>query len=969
MFMMNIILALWWIWLPALLIWLYLRNKDKKPKSNGLNNENNQRWLQYIGSFSDVVKTKAEKHLIKTLLEGKSADQLYLDNQSSPDQAETNKVVTQPLATSSEPTLKYSEPVHVAKPKTPIDNTLILLYFGAFLLVASAGLFVAISGVTPILRTILVAVTAGLLYIGGLWIYKTKPKLMQAGLSFVGTGMVIAPLTGVAWYNLVAGQTGGAVIWLVTSLLCLGLYTHAFIYVKNNFMPYLLIGSFVSSIESLVLVGSMPNYVFAWVAVLLGIGFQVYRSFSKENQYLDEAQDNSAQILVPLSILGSLILIPNYGSAQLAVTLILSGIYYGALAFRLRPTMKEIYSPASQLALISGFSNVVYSQTDSFRSVMMFLAIVGLAYVVSVLIVSKQKLTENSLPHMGALVVFIATALSIAQPVDFTLYMAEAFILGAVVWIRFVNKEVLMVTGLILIALPFSVGQYALTHKLNSEVQSIICALPLLVFSALTILSYKRKSLNDQMMSASSLVLLSAVVLIGTTMTSGFVAVTVASIFLLMIFSALQYTTNDSKWWSVASVAITAPFFYAMIVKGFSSREFTIATAIMVGVNTTISLITREEIVRWILTAGILIGPVALGAGGSGFKWEETGYSVCYLVAMGSLVFARAVARGKLLVARNVPLSSYDKQSSLSFSAGYLLSAVIATGISLSSPDSQVLTSVVLTIVTIMLGGALYYIENEIKALAIIPILVQFIILSAIRPDLDKGLYVALTAILLSFVGAVIYLFIDTIKSLKSDDRTILLTSALVASFFGPGMILVNPKVQILFPVSLTIAGLLSFYHCRRESQGAKELSLLIIAFSVHWTLYLAGVKNIHIHTHIAMLLLGSFAWWRAMKNDNKNSLNYIYLAYVVATAPMILQALGGNSGGMYGIILIIQQVAFMTIGALINQKFLIKAGLWVALASVLYQLRGLGWAFLSIVAIILIGFAVYRLQKHDEVK
>jgi formate hydrogenlyase subunit 3/multisubunit Na+/H+ antiporter MnhD subunit len=88
---------------------------------------------------------------------------------------------------------------------------------------------------------------------------------------------------------------------------------------------------------------------------------------------------------------------------------------------------------------------------------------------------------------------------------------------------------------------------------------------------------------------------------------------------------------------------------------------------------------------------------------------------------------------------------------------------------------------------------------------------------------------------------------------------------------------------------------------------------------------------------------------------------------FLVATVPMVLQALSGTSGGTYGLILIVQQIGFMVIGIAINQRFLLRAGLWVALGSVLYQLKGLGWAFLAIVAIILIGIAMYRLQRHDD--
>jgi hypothetical protein len=43
--------------------------------------------------------------------------------------------------------------------------------------------------------------------------------------------------------------------------------------------------------------------------------------------------------------------------------------------------------------------------------------------------------------------------------------------------------------------------------------------------------------------------------------------------------------------------------------------------------------------------------------------------------------------------------------------------------------------------------------------------------------------------------------------------------------------------------------------------------------------------------------------------------------------------------------------------------------GLYVALAAVLYQLRHLGWAALSFLALFIIGMAVYRLMKSVDRK
>lgn len=43
--------------------------------------------------------------------------------------------------------------------------------------------------------------------------------------------------------------------------------------------------------------------------------------------------------------------------------------------------------------------------------------------------------------------------------------------------------------------------------------------------------------------------------------------------------------------------------------------------------------------------------------------------------------------------------------------------------------------------------------------------------------------------------------------------------------------------------------------------------------------------------------------------------------------------------------------------------------GLYVAVASVLYQLRNLGWAALTVLAMFIIGIAMYQLQKNSDQK
>jgi len=56
-----------------------------------------------------------------------------------------------------------------------------------------------------------------------------------------------------------------------------------------------------------------------------------------------------------------------------------------------------------------------------------------------------------------------------------------------------------------------------------------------------------------------------------------------------------------------------------------------------------------------------------------------------------------------------------------------------------------------------------------------------------------------------------------------------------------------------------------------------------------------------------------------------------------------------------------------MLIGMALGKGFVARWGLFVATAAVLYQLRNLGYLALGVLALVLIGIAVYSLQKHND--
>jgi hypothetical protein len=175
------------------------------------------------------------------------------------------------------------------------------------------------------------------------------------------------------------------------------------------------------------------------------------------------------------------------------------------------------------------------------------------------------------------------------------------------------------------------------------------------------------------------------------------------------------------------------------------------------------------------------------------------------------------------------------------------------------------------------------------------------------------------------------------------------------------------PKDDTTFmmPIGLTVFAGLLYHHLRESTQSNKELIGGIGLVSVWWLMYCAGITNLQAYSHVLAMLFAAYAYWRHVRGQIIESDQYIWAALGTATIPLIMQGLSGTAGDLYGWWLLLEQVAFMLIGMALGKPFVTKWGLYVAVGAVLYQLRGLGWAALTVLAIFLIGLAVYRLQKN----
>ena len=958
MILIQILFASAWLWVPILLVVIFSRRQKTSP--NKLSQQNYQRdqlWQSYLASFREVVKTDKETQLLDTLIAGKSAYEY--SNGPLPAAAVAPSQVAGPV-----PALAESKPsAFMAETARPLDNTILLLYFGAFLLVASVGLFVAIGGLDGIIRTIIVAITAAVLYLGGLWLYRTSKKLAQAGISFVGTGLIVAPLTGVAWYNLVADQTNGGPIWLLTSIVCIALYVHAFSRVKHGFIAYLLIGSFVSSIESAVLTINLPTYGFAWGLIVAALLLTVNNRRRGQIMELGRASEASSRLLIPLSVLGSIALFPQFGSVQLAVSLFLSGTYYALLAVW-QGQNRPAFSAAAQVSFIAAAVSAVFSTQKTLVATAITLMVVTALYGVGIVVANRKTIKDHSLVEIAAVTSLLALPLSIEEPWPLVVSLGLATVLATIVWQKLRSVQALQVAALLLIGLPFVIGQYAMAVFLGSWTQLLLGVASALLLGGLAILAARRSALRPYYGTARAYYVLAAALLLIPAVALGFTVLSTVTAAIVLSFALLHYLASDSTWLLCSGVVALVPLADALFRYGIDNWQFSAAVALALAWNMGASLATRQALLRWLVVGCLLITPFAIGGGGLGIHWSYAGYAGGYLLAMASCIAARAIARGKLLLSAKVPIAGYYAEASQAYVTGYGLAGLVAIGVSLLDAHSQLVTSLILGVIALAVL-VVAKIERRNQLLALLPLIFQGILFSGLRVDLSDSTAVGFTALVSALAAAGAYAIAGLVAPQTSSTAQSTRLVSVATAYIGPLLVLTPAPPSLLLPVSLLIAGLLTFDYNRSARQAVKELSLGVCIAALQWLLYLIGFTNFHFHSHFLAVCLAGFALWRSVLHDNAASQGYVRALFFVVTVPLVLQSLSGASGGPYGLWLIAEQVGFMVVGVSFGQRFLLRWGLWTALAAVLFQLRGLGWAFLSLLALIIIGVAVYRLNKH----
>jgi hypothetical protein len=523
-----------------------------------------------------------------------------------------------------------------------------------------------------------------------------------------------------------------------------------------------------------------------------------------------------------------------------------------------------------------------------------------------------------------------------------------------IVWYRQARADAYCVAALAWMTLPFIIGQLYLDPRLTMPWQATVSLVQLFVQFLIMQNVFNRQSQGWRQAAKA----VYAVSILSVLVVTFLATPQVVFIIPLAIAATLVYMrerTPDPEWVMLAGAVTVLP----ILKLASQSNWFAASTSVALLVNLALTLRYREALTHWMWAAALFLLPPALGAGLLG-NWTPSEFGWAYVVALAVFIFSRAVARGL------IPVLRQDIETgSQAYVAGYILAGFMALVMTLSGANSQLHASLVLAII----GSAVWLLGTKVERqpllLAGVPLVAQALLLSATRAavhDVRFDYYLA-ASIGISLAGYLASLIVQPQKPGLAAIRQ----ASLVAGLIVPFSVAFVGETHLLMPVGALVFAAMLLHYVYKLGQQYREWVGALGLLGVWWLMWSFGVRNAQAYTHVLAALFAGYAVWRYARHEQAAYDKYLIAMLATATVPLALQALIGTAGDVYGWWLLLEELFFMLLGMVLRKHFIIWWGLLVTLGAVLYQLRNLGWAALTLLALFLIGLAVYLLQKQEK--
>lgn len=211
-----------------------------------------------------------------------------------------------------------------------------------------------------------------------------------------------------------------------------------------------------------------------------------------------------------------------------------------------------------------------------------------------------------------------------------------------------------------------------------------------------------------------------------------------------------------------------------------------------------------------------------------------------------------------------------------------------------------------------------------------------YLILRLYRADETRGRYLLLATTVLALAGWVSAWGIATESPLRLVGPSLLAFAAV--TILAENRLLRLTPLQTLLPLALAVVAL-------QELVDQAYPGMTWLVYSHLWTGYLAYA-----------------AWQLQRQRHPRRALVVTVLALLTFSVPLTIEALASPAG--FGIVLLAEHTALLVLGVYLRRPLLVYWAVVVSVLSVMYLLRSFAYVQVGLIAVLLIGYGVYRLGK-----
>jgi hypothetical protein len=542
--------------------------------------------------------------------------------------------------TTSVPVTSSIEPpsaVSVEEYETPwkklqvLDGATILLYLGAFFLLASIGLYVGL-GVGTTLKALLVSILTIGFYGAGLYLNQYTTRLKPVGATFAAIGMATLPMAGAAIYYFALNKTSGAVVWLVTSIIGVLLYAHAMHVFKSTLVSYMIVFSTLSVVLASISTLGLAPYYFIQGLGFAGIAFVLLAKLVGKNSGLvSEAYERSASFMVPFSVALSVLFVVRVGWVQLAASLLLGAAYYAYLATE--TTMnRALYVLLAQLLGIKALLSGVFSVDESGLHIAVASAFMAGVYAVAWLFIFAKKQETDVYRRQVKYIYLSLPLLALVALLSFpgSIWWATLALILVTASIYMYERDVL--TGIVgstaVLALPLIISYLALDTPLT-DISTIS------IYFCYAIATLGLRAVFGSRFGSVDILLQQYLYIVSVSLMTGYVVGSKNSLqfavacIILALFTLQSLIETMKQAWFATTVCIHLLYVFLFI----DSPKLILAfTLLHIGYNLTATITRRLSTTHaWIAVNGVLVVPLIYGLTISSPDWQERQYLLAYI--------------------------------------------------------------------------------------------------------------------------------------------------------------------------------------------------------------------------------------------------------------------------------------------------------------------------------------------------